>query len=279
MFFLYYVILYYVSCFVWIPERVAAAFATANADSNKIQKYNISHTDLTFLLQSIFDKRPSLIEKNIMQRVWKIALWFWGHGSIFSEPYQGILSQPNRHRVASAKHPLELSWQSQIVSAGALHAGSSAWHTQTAGLSSDEAAAEYQTDRLSCDASGDAASPTGPSCRGKTCSWHNIHYSDCASVSCWIIQSCPWMERHPDCDIEPLFCRRRRDVWPASRPGRRMRRRGRVTSRPCTRYLTFPMLTPCPYLCLTYCTILLLSQISCHVDWPIYTSALTSNWC
>ena len=32
----YYVILYYVSCFVWTPGRVAAAFATANGDPNKI---------------------------------------------------------------------------------------------------------------------------------------------------------------------------------------------------------------------------------------------------
>ena len=29
---LYYVILYYVSCFVWTPGRVAAVFATANGD-------------------------------------------------------------------------------------------------------------------------------------------------------------------------------------------------------------------------------------------------------
>ena len=33
---LYYVILHYVSCVVWTPGRVAAAFATANGDSNKI---------------------------------------------------------------------------------------------------------------------------------------------------------------------------------------------------------------------------------------------------
>ena len=34
-----YVILYYVSCFVLTPGRVAAAFATANGDPNKIPKY------------------------------------------------------------------------------------------------------------------------------------------------------------------------------------------------------------------------------------------------
>ena len=33
---LYYVILYYVSCSVWNPGRVATAFATANRDPNKI---------------------------------------------------------------------------------------------------------------------------------------------------------------------------------------------------------------------------------------------------
>jgi hypothetical protein len=33
---LYYVILDYVSCFVWTPGRVAADFATANGDPNKI---------------------------------------------------------------------------------------------------------------------------------------------------------------------------------------------------------------------------------------------------
>ena len=33
---LYSVILYYVSCFVWTPGRVAAAFATVNGDPNKI---------------------------------------------------------------------------------------------------------------------------------------------------------------------------------------------------------------------------------------------------
>ena len=32
---LYHVILYYVSCFVWTPGRVAAAFATDNEDPNK----------------------------------------------------------------------------------------------------------------------------------------------------------------------------------------------------------------------------------------------------
>ena len=29
-------VLYYVSCLVWTPGRVAAAFATANGDPNKI---------------------------------------------------------------------------------------------------------------------------------------------------------------------------------------------------------------------------------------------------
>ena len=33
---LYDVIMYYVSCFVWTPGRVAAAFATADGDPNKI---------------------------------------------------------------------------------------------------------------------------------------------------------------------------------------------------------------------------------------------------
>ena len=40
--FLYYVILYYVSCFVWTPGSVAAAFATANGDPNKIPNYKQS---------------------------------------------------------------------------------------------------------------------------------------------------------------------------------------------------------------------------------------------
>ena len=38
---LYYVILYYVSCSVWTPGRVAAAFATANEDPNKITNDSI----------------------------------------------------------------------------------------------------------------------------------------------------------------------------------------------------------------------------------------------
>ena len=43
---LYYVILFCVSCFLWTPGRVAAAFATANGDPNKIP-----NTTLTTMCQ------------------------------------------------------------------------------------------------------------------------------------------------------------------------------------------------------------------------------------
>ena len=41
---LYYVILYYVSYFVWTPGRVAAAFATTNGDPNKIPNTTAAQT-------------------------------------------------------------------------------------------------------------------------------------------------------------------------------------------------------------------------------------------
>ena len=43
---LYYVILYCVSCFVWTPGRVAAAFVTANGDPNKIPNQHIINSIL-----------------------------------------------------------------------------------------------------------------------------------------------------------------------------------------------------------------------------------------
>ena len=39
-------VLYYVLCFVWSPGRVAAAFATANGDPNKIPNTNTSQRRL-----------------------------------------------------------------------------------------------------------------------------------------------------------------------------------------------------------------------------------------
>ena len=57
---LYYVILYYVSCFVWTPGRVAAAFATANGDPNKTsntkEKQSTSAQHMWELLQDCWKK-------------------------------------------------------------------------------------------------------------------------------------------------------------------------------------------------------------------------------
>ena len=50
---LYYVILYYVSCFAWTSARVPAAFATANGDPNKIPQNTLNIIPQTSLFLKV----------------------------------------------------------------------------------------------------------------------------------------------------------------------------------------------------------------------------------